>query len=72
MKKFWELFERSVIVQATITLILVGGVVYMYIAGREPPETLLQMLFLVLGFYFGGKVENSKARTYIKRLTGDE
>lgn len=57
MEKFWELFERSVIVQGLITTGLVGAVIYMTIAGREVPNELYTSLALVLGYYFGSKAQ---------------
>lgn len=66
MDKFWELFERSVIVQGLITLGLVGTVCYMTVAGLEIPNELYTSLALVLGYYFGSKAQQvitaSKAR----------
>lgn len=66
MQKFWELFQESVIVQAVITLCLVGTACYMVVTGQEIPELLSTLLTLVLGFYFGSKVqqqiEKSKGR----------
>jgi len=62
MNKFWELFRESVILQAMITLVLILVLVYMMVSGKEIPDQLYQMTFLVLGFYFGGKIENGKAR----------
>ena len=57
MAKFWELFEESVIVQALITLALVSVVCYLFATGQEVPELRSSSLMLVLGFYFGSKVQ---------------
>ena len=54
--------------QAVITVILVGGVVYMYVTGQEVPNELNQLLTLVLGFYFGSKVENKKITGAVGRI----
>ena len=72
MTKFWELFERSVILQALLAVLLVGAVIYQIVTGQEPHEQLLQMTFLVLGFYFGGKVENRKITGAVKRMMNGE
>lgn len=67
MTKFWELFERSVILQSIITLVLVGAVVYLFLAGREVPTELAQFTSLVIGFWFGSKIENRKITGYVTR-----
>lgn len=58
MDRFWELLERSVIVQGLITLCLVITVCVMVGVGRIIPEALWTALALVLGFWFGSKVQN--------------
>lgn len=57
MSKFWKLFQESVIVQACITLMLVATACYLIATGKEVPELLSTALMLVLGFYFGSKVQ---------------
>jgi len=57
MQKFWELFQESVIVQAIITLCLIMTTCYLVATGQEVPEILSTALMLVLGFYFGSKVQ---------------
>jgi hypothetical protein len=52
---FWELVRESVIVQAMITLILVATVSYIWAAGRVVPDALLNITYVVLGFWFGQK-----------------
>lgn len=59
MVKFWELLEESVIVQALVTLALVGAVVFLAVTGREIPAALLNMTLVALGFYFGNKTQLS-------------
>jgi len=53
--KFWELLEESVIVQACITLILVGVVGYLAATGQEIPDIMGHLASLILGYYFGVK-----------------
>ena len=53
MAKFWELLEKSVIVQGTVTLMSVGVACYLFITRGEIPDTLVQILSLILGFWFG-------------------
>jgi len=57
MDKFWELLQESVIVQAAITLCLVVTTCYLVATGQAVPELLSTSLMLVLGFYFGSKVQ---------------
>lgn len=62
MSKFWELMEKSVIVQALVTLILVGTYAYMLITAQEIPNGLGLTLGTVLGFWFGTKTQQMVAR----------
>lgn len=62
MTKFWELFAESVILQAVLALMFGGTVCYMYLVGAEVPETLLTLLGLIIGFYFGGKTQVAAAK----------
>jgi hypothetical protein len=57
MENFWKLFRESVIMQAIIALVLVSVISYLYIAGKEVPEALVQAFMLVLGFFFGSRSE---------------
>lgn len=69
MAKFWQLFEESLIVQALITLALVLTVCYLFATGQEIPDLLSTALMLVLGFYFGSKVQYKiDQRAEVKRL----
>lgn len=55
MDKFWDLLERSVIVQGAITIIIVITLCYMFVSGKPVPESLLAFASLILGFWFGTK-----------------
>lgn len=62
---FWKLFAESVIVQAVVTLLLIATICYMFIVGKEVPDSLVQITMLVVGFWFGSKAQqviNSKAQ----------
>ena len=59
MSKFWELFAESIIVQSFITTLLVIGVLYMWLTGREVPSDLVSAMMLVLGFWFGSKTQHA-------------
>jgi len=68
MSKFWELLERSIVIQSTMALGLLAVVIYLYLSGQEVPSTLLEVLWVVIGFYFGSKVENAKTHTAVRNL----
>ncbi|MEW5992946.1 MAG: hypothetical protein AB1744_00935 [Candidatus Zixiibacteriota bacterium] len=55
MDKFIELLRESVIVQASLTLLIWGTICYMYIALYDVPEVLVAAGSAILGFYFGTK-----------------
>ena len=59
MSKFWELFAESIIVQSFITMLLVTGVLFMWVTGREVPPDLVSATMLVLGFWFGSKTQHA-------------
>jgi uncharacterized membrane protein YfcA len=67
VKRFWDLLEKSVILQATITLVFAGTVVYLIVVNRPVPEIIGYALSSILGFYFGSKSQqqidaNSRAK----------
>ncbi|RLI86444.1 MAG: hypothetical protein DRP01_04220 [Archaeoglobales archaeon] len=53
MSKFWELFEKSIIVQGSVTFIVVATACYLFVTTGDIPEALSQILGLILGFWFG-------------------
>lgn len=66
MEKFWELLRESVIVQALVTLILVVTLCYLVATGQAVPDLLAQVTLLVIGFWFGSKVQNVVNRSKSK------
>ncbi len=58
MSNFWELLRESTIVQALITLMVVGAVVYLGVTNQPIPPFLTDVTSLVIGFYFGAKVQS--------------
>jgi hypothetical protein len=52
-----ELIRSSAVVQGVIACIVIGGVVYQVVTGVPVNETLAAMATLILGFYFGTKVQ---------------
>jgi hypothetical protein len=59
MYQFWELFKQSVITQAVITFMLWLTICIIYMQGRIPDAGLLNVGYIVLGFWFGTKVQNA-------------
>lgn len=56
MKKFWELFEQSVITQAVITMLLIVTVCIMFLKGQVIPPLLENLTTIVVGFWIGSKI----------------
>lgn len=52
-----NLIQDKTIVQGGVALVIVFTICYMYINQIPVPEVLVGVLLLVLGYYFGGKVE---------------
>lgn len=65
MPTFYLLMKQSVIVQAIITLIIVSTIAYLYIIGRPVPNDLINLVVLILGFYFGSKSQQRVDRSVI-------
>jgi len=61
-----ELLRESVLIQSIITLILVIVASVIAIRGGTPPDWLVQVLMIVIGFYFGSKTERAIQR-YVSR-----
>lgn len=57
MPKLLDLIKSSVIVQGIVTLALVGTTCYLYATGQPVPDTLLQLDGVVVGFFFGAKIQ---------------
>ena len=53
MKKFWELLEKSVLIQSAITLVIVATYCYLIIEQRVIATQFEVIVFAVLGFWFG-------------------
>ena len=57
MSRFWDLLERSVIVQGILTLAVTGVVLYMAVAQLPVPVEVWTLAGLAWGFYFGTKAQ---------------
>lgn len=55
MDRFWDLLERSVIVQALLTLIFACVVCAMLLMGRPVAQEVWIAFGAILGFWFGTK-----------------
>jgi len=64
---FLDLLERSIIVQSTITIMLVAVLCYLLIAGKTIPDILVQLTLSVLGFWMGSKSTSEVHKSYEKR-----
>ena len=63
MRTFWRLLEDSVIVQSLITLLVILGDLYLALVGQPVPDWLVQATMLILGFWFGTKMNQSVKRS---------
>lgn len=69
--EFVQLMRESVITQAVITIMMGGVITFMLITGRAVPSELWALNGLVIGFYFGGKVQ-AQAMRLRRELEGVE
>lgn len=56
MTNFWQLLKESTIMQAVLSLLVVGAYIYMLIAGVPVSDAFIGIVGLVIGFFFGGKL----------------
>jgi len=61
-----ELLRESVLIQSIITLLLIATASLIALRGGTPPDWLIQILMIVVGFYFGSKTERAIQR-YVSR-----
>lgn len=57
MAKFWELLEESVLVQSTVTLVAIGVTSYLVLVGQDVPKEWWTVIGIIIGFWFGSKVQ---------------
>ena len=53
MERFWELLERSILIQGLVTLAFVVVACIRFAKGETLDEPLKAILMLILGFWFG-------------------
>ena len=63
MSTFWDLLESSVIVSGFIALGCVGAVIYLSCIQQPIPDVLVNVVMIVVGFFFGGKVQMAAKHT---------
>jgi len=56
---FWSLLKESIIVQSIITLMMVSAITYLYLTGREVPETLYNLTYIIVGYWLGSKAQHT-------------
>jgi len=66
MSKFWDLFEKNVVISGILGLMLCGAVVYLAVTGQQVPEILAGLAGTVVGYFFGA----GKAQTAVNVLRG--
>lgn len=62
MATFWQLLRESIIVQGLITVVVVGAFVGNILVRGEASGELKDLVWLVMGFYFGSKVTGAVLR----------
>ncbi len=58
MQTFVDLLRESVIVQGVITIVFVVTICVLWIEGKPISPDLIQFVSLIIGFYFGAKVQS--------------
>lgn len=66
--RFLDLLERSVVLQAFITIGVLGVAAYIWVAGREMPSDLEKLVFIVLSFWMGSKTQHTIDQNRTQRL----
>ena len=66
--KILDLLERSVVLQAFITIGILGVASYIWIIGREMPTDLKTIVFVVLSFWMGSKTQHTIDQNRTQRL----
>lgn len=66
---FIDLWKSSALIQGTIALVSVGVISYLYITGSTVPDTLVSIVFTILGYYFGTKAQQKADEGIMKHAT---
>ncbi len=54
-----DLWKSSAIIQGSIALVSIGVIAYLYITKASVPDTLVSIVFTILGYYFGTKSQQN-------------
>jgi hypothetical protein len=71
---FAELLEKSIIFQGVLVLGLTATACYLWVTQGAVPDALVNLLLIIVGFFFGSKVQSSieaQARA-MRNLTSKE
>lgn len=60
--RFWDLMEQSVLTSGVISVLLISSVCWLAVKGDPIPDLLTVATSVILGFFFGAKVEASARR----------
>ena len=66
--KILDLLERSVVLQAFITIGILAVASYIWVIGREMPADLKTIVFVVLSFWMGSKTQHTIDQNRTQRL----
>lgn len=66
--KILDLLERSIVLQAVITIGILGVAAYIWVVGREMPSDLKTIVFVVLSFWMGSKTQHTIDQNRVQRL----
>ena len=66
-----DLLERSIVLQAVITIGLLGVASYIWVMGREMPDDLEKLVFVILSFWMGSKTQHTIDQNRVRRLNDD-
>jgi len=73
MKRFWDLLEKSIIVQGTVTLAMTAVLIQQIITTGDVSKTLLSIISLIYGFWFGTMSQKSTGaivRDEMQKMSG--
>jgi len=71
MSTFWTLLKESIIVQSIVTLALVLTIIILVLTEREVPDVMVNLTTLVIGFWFGTKVQHAASTATIERIRAE-
>lgn len=61
-EKLFNMLAESTIFQGVITVLVIGGWVYLLAATGSAPDELTSAALLIIGFFFGGKFTQTAQR----------